>query len=108
MDKHSPWPHRLRWLGHRPFKAEKRDRHPLGLPILKENILKFVYDREWWESLSDSQRADWLDWVKTFGVSQQEPCEQSPISPFIRCIPHVSLEGSEVDDIINSFFEQSS
>lgn len=28
------WPHRLRWLDHRPFKAEKRDRHPLGLPKL--------------------------------------------------------------------------
>gem|GEM_PF-5498391 len=29
---HIQRPYRLRWLDHRPFKAENRDRHPVGIP----------------------------------------------------------------------------
>lgn len=43
LHSHQTWPHRLRWLGHRPFKAEKRDRHPLGLPYNGDEDGKKVF-----------------------------------------------------------------
>lgn len=62
----------------------------------------FNCDREWWNSLTDTEKENWLDWAVSCGADRHANLvDRNPDYPNLMCTPSVSLGSIEIEDLLD-------
>lgn len=59
---------------------------------------EFCCDKQWWFSISDTEKERWLDWAESFGAERKTKfMDRNPRYPDLECMPGLYFNENDIE-----------